>query len=165
MTYIILNAHAILLTAGFKKNPIVVPKWEPRARLGIYLGRSPAHDTNVALVLNPETGMVSPQFYVVFDDNFTTVPHLRKGKVPPNWNKLIIGSQEKSTDDFFDQTKTWFQTTNDKSADEIFSSSPTVNEGSDQTSSPVTQVSEGDDLPTTSQASEGDSESNSLLMP
>ena len=66
---------------------------------------------------------------------------------------------------FFDQTKTWFQTTNDELADEIFSSSPTVNEGSDQTSSPVTQVSEGDNLPTTSQYSEVDSDTNSLRMP
>ena len=66
---------------------------------------------------------------------------------------------------FFELTKTWFQPTNDKSVDEIFSSSPTVNEGADQTSSPVTQVSEGDDLPTKDQASKGDSDKNSLLMP
>ena len=68
--------------------------------MGIYLGRSPAHAENVALVLNPKTGLVSPHFHVVFDDNFTTVPHLRKVTVPPNWNKLVIGSQEKSTNEF-----------------------------------------------------------------
>ena len=120
---------------------------------------------NVALVLNTKTGLVSPQFHVVFDDDFTTVPHLRKGTVPPNWIKLIIGSQEKSTDEVFDLTKTWFQPTNDESADEIFSSRPTVNQGADQISSPVTQVSNGYNLPTTAQASEGDSYTNSLLMP
>ena len=62
-------------------------------------------------------------------------------------------------------TKTWFQPTNDELADEIFSSSPRVNEGSNQNSSPVTQFFEGDNLPTTAQASEGDSDTNRLLMP
>ena len=132
--------------------------------MGIYLGRSPARAANVVLVLNPKTGLISSQFHVVFDKNFTTVPHLRKGTVPPNWNKLVIGSQEKSTDEFFDQTKTWFQPKNDELADESFSSRPTINEGDEQTSSPVTQVSKGDNLPTTAQASEGDSDTNRLLM-
>ncbi|KAL7462348.1 hypothetical protein ACHAXS_002729, partial [Conticribra weissflogii] len=67
------------------KTPEGVPKWEPQARLGIYVGRSPSHAGNVALVLNPNTGLISPQFHVVFDDDFTTVPYLRKQEVPPNW--------------------------------------------------------------------------------
>eukprot|EP00956_Cyclotella_meneghiniana_P001276 scaffold1377_cov23-Cyclotella_meneghiniana.AAC.1 len=40
------------------------PKWNPRARIGIYLGHSPFHAGSVALVLNPTTGLVSPQFHV-----------------------------------------------------------------------------------------------------
>jgi hypothetical protein len=48
-------------------------KWLPRARLGIYLGMSPRHARSVALVLNPRTGLVSPQWHVKFDDNFETV--------------------------------------------------------------------------------------------
>ena len=47
-----------------------VPKWEPRARMGIYVGCSPSHASNVALILNPRTGHVSPQFHVVFDDDY-----------------------------------------------------------------------------------------------
>eukprot|EP00957_Ditylum_brightwellii_P095680 7290450-Ditylum_brightwellii.AAC.1 len=31
------------------------PKWDPRARSGIYLGHSPFHAGNVALVLNLQT--------------------------------------------------------------------------------------------------------------
>ena len=38
--------------------------------MGIYVGRSPSHASNVALILNPRTGHVSPQFHVVFDDDF-----------------------------------------------------------------------------------------------
>ena len=50
-----------------------VPKWKHRARLGVYLGPSPSHAQTVALVLNPRTGHVSPQFHVKFDDFFETV--------------------------------------------------------------------------------------------
>ena len=50
------------------------PKWEPRSRIGVYLGHSPFHAGSVALVFNPSTGRVSPQYHVVFDDEFSTVP-------------------------------------------------------------------------------------------
>ena len=49
------------------------PKWKQRARLGVYLVPSPNHARSVALVLNPRTGHVSPQFHVKFDDFFETV--------------------------------------------------------------------------------------------
>ena len=44
-----------------------------RARIGIYLGRSPKHSQNVALVLNINTGRVSPQFHFKMDPMFHTV--------------------------------------------------------------------------------------------
>ena len=47
-------------------------KWDSRARLGIYLGHSPSHAGSVALVLNPRTSLVSPQYHVVIDDDFLT---------------------------------------------------------------------------------------------
>jgi hypothetical protein len=72
----------------------MIPKWEPRARMGIYVGRSPSHASNVALVLNPRTGHVSPQFHVVFDDDFTTVDYLCKMTVPPHWAELVRSSAE-----------------------------------------------------------------------
>ena len=49
------------------------PKWDARTRAGIYLGQSPIHNRNVALVLN--TGYVSPQFHVKFDETFRTFQH------------------------------------------------------------------------------------------
>eukprot|EP00957_Ditylum_brightwellii_P000920 73898-Ditylum_brightwellii.AAC.1 len=48
------------------------PKWEPRSCIRVYLGHSPFHAGSVALVFNPKTGRVSPQYHIVFDDNFTT---------------------------------------------------------------------------------------------
>ena len=59
-----------------------VPKWEPCAQMGIYVERSPSHASNIALILNPRTGHISPQFHVVFDDDFTTVQYLCTGMVP-----------------------------------------------------------------------------------
>ena len=52
-------------------------KWKHRAELGIYLGPSPVHHRNVALVLNPATGLVSPQCHVIFYPEFTTAPDLK----------------------------------------------------------------------------------------
>ena len=48
-------------------------KWKERAKVGIYLGRSPQHARNVALVLDRVTGLVSPQFHITFDPSFHTV--------------------------------------------------------------------------------------------
>ncbi len=47
-----------------------VPRWDPRARLGLNLGLSPTHARNVHLVLSLTTGLVSPQFHLCFDDFF-----------------------------------------------------------------------------------------------
>ena len=58
------------LAAGNK-----IPKWSPRARLGINLGPSPQHARNVNVILNPQTGLCSPQFHCRFDDFFETVRH------------------------------------------------------------------------------------------
>ena len=50
-----------------------IPKWQPRSRLGLNLGPSPRHARNVNLILNLQTGTVSPQFHVQYDDFFETV--------------------------------------------------------------------------------------------
>ena len=57
-------------------------KWKERSSVGIYLGRSPQHNRQVALVLNIHTGLVSPQFHVKVDPSFDTVPQLYKNRVP-----------------------------------------------------------------------------------
>ncbi|KAL7484019.1 hypothetical protein ACHAW6_009661 [Cyclotella cf. meneghiniana] len=53
-----------------------IPKWDSRARQGIFVGFSPHHSTSVPLILNPRTQHISPQFHVIFDDAFSTVPSL-----------------------------------------------------------------------------------------
>ena len=66
----ILNDHSQL---GEKK-----PRQEPRHRLGILAGNYPLHDNYEALIMNPCTGIASPQFHLIFDDNFITVPYFQK---------------------------------------------------------------------------------------
>eukprot|EP00957_Ditylum_brightwellii_P130508 9956164-Ditylum_brightwellii.AAC.1 len=51
---------------------IGTPKWDPKARAGIYLGHSTFNAGNVALVLNLQTNHVRPPYHVVFDDEFST---------------------------------------------------------------------------------------------
>ena len=59
--------EAALQTAGATQ-----PRWNPRCRVGIYLGSSPHHASSVGLILNQQTGCVSPQYHCVYDDLFET---------------------------------------------------------------------------------------------
>jgi hypothetical protein len=47
-------------------------KWTDRSRVGIFLCHSPNHSSSVPLVLNTQTGNVSPQFHCIFDDDFSS---------------------------------------------------------------------------------------------
>ena len=51
-----------------------LPRWTPRSTRTINVGFSPKHASTVPLVLNPQTGYITPQYHVVFDDWFATVP-------------------------------------------------------------------------------------------
>jgi hypothetical protein len=54
-----------------------IPKWAPQARLGIFLGFSSLHSSQVPIVMNVDTGEISPQFHVIFDDKFETVVSMK----------------------------------------------------------------------------------------
>jgi hypothetical protein len=71
------------------------------------VGHSPSHTGSVALVLNPCTGYVSPQFYVVFDDLYSTVSYMEKSEVPLNWANLVENSREKVTEEDYNLAKMW----------------------------------------------------------
>ena len=59
-----------------------INKWADRSRVGIYLGQSPQHARSVGLVLNLETGLVSPQFHIKFDSTFQTLRNNFEGDIP-----------------------------------------------------------------------------------
>jgi hypothetical protein len=53
-----------------------IPKWNSRSRQGIFVGFSEQHSSLAPLILNPTTQHISPRYYVVFNDDFTTVVSL-----------------------------------------------------------------------------------------
>ena len=50
-----------------------LPKWQSRARLGVYLGPLPNYSRRVSLVLNPRTGHMSPKFHMKHNEFFETI--------------------------------------------------------------------------------------------
>ena len=50
-----------------------LPKWEKKSWRDIYLVLSQLHGSNVAVLLNPTTGEISPQYHLEYDDHFSTV--------------------------------------------------------------------------------------------
>ena len=46
------------------------------------------------MVLNPRTLHVSPQYHIVFDDNFSTVKSMVNGEIPDTWVQLVRQSEE-----------------------------------------------------------------------
>lgn len=77
-----------------------IPKWDCKARQGIFVGFSPNHLSTVPLVLNPTTGYISPQYHVIFDDGFTTVPVLTtETETNELFECLFWTSREKFVDD------------------------------------------------------------------
>ena len=95
----ILNSR--LQGAGF------IPKWDDRVRLGAYVVRSPIHAGNISLVLNLSTGHVSPQFHVVFDETFSTVPSLKTGSILASWNFISENNRELATYEDFNLEDLW----------------------------------------------------------
>ena len=76
-------------------------KWESTGRSRVYMGHYHFHSGSVESVLNIITGYVSPQYHVVFDENFSTVDHTRKGTLPGNWKYLVEEHSELVTQENF----------------------------------------------------------------
>jgi hypothetical protein len=68
-----------------------VLKWQPRARRGQFLGYSMDHSSSIGLILNKDTGNISPQYHVVHDDYFTTVPSVDSTKTfdATSWQAIL----------------------------------------------------------------------------
>ena len=81
-----------------------MPRWDPWACLGCYLGPSPHHAANVNLILNPATGYISPQFHCTYDDYFET-PKL-EGNIDVHWKRLAHLRENEETELFNDEFDT-----------------------------------------------------------
>ena len=83
-----------------------LPKWNPRTRRGQYLGYSPEHSSLIGRILNVTTGFISPQYHVVYDDLFTSVPNAESGGLfdtaqfnAESWARLIASGLERHIPD------------------------------------------------------------------
>ena len=57
----------------------------------MFVGFSSVYSSDVPIIINPRTGHISPQFYVVFDDDFSTVPSSSSdSESPPFWNTIDL---------------------------------------------------------------------------
>ena len=64
-----------------------------------------------------KTGLVSPQYHVVYDDQFSTVHHMQDLTVPSNQDQLVQNFSELVTTEQYDLTKTWFEVQDDPISD------------------------------------------------
>ena len=79
-----------------------LPRWNPRSKLGQFLGRSDVHSSNVGMIRNLQTGKVTPQFHVVYDNHFTTVKsetNVDDIPIPDGFENLMKFSRERHFDD------------------------------------------------------------------
>lgn len=165
------GAPIFVLDARQQSANITIPKWDPKTRLGVYLGFSPYHASSVALVLNSRTGLVSPQFHVTFDDDFSTLPYIRSSRQPPHWEKLVKHNSHLATDEYYK----WSYNINSDSLDDEGEHSATnqnqisVSEGDDiipsLTNRNPVQDHEGDDIISSSANQEAGSEHEGDSLP
>jgi hypothetical protein len=105
---------------------IGLPKWELRSNICVYLGHSLFHARSVALVYNPSARCVSPQYHVVFDNDFTMVPCMEEGLIPPHWSDLLQSSSELASKQAFNLAQAWLGSTGLDNTDLQFTDNPVV---------------------------------------
>ena len=64
---------SVCISGTIKTVSNIFYKWKERIKVGIYLGRSPLNEINLALLIYRVTGHVSPLFHVSFCQGFHTV--------------------------------------------------------------------------------------------
>ena len=76
----------------------LVPKWESLSCMGVNLGFSLVHFSNMVLISNPTTCFVYMQYHLVFDEDFSTLEYVRNMKELPHWSVLVRQSSSLLTD-------------------------------------------------------------------
>ena len=85
----------------------IPPRWKPRARQGQFLGHSTVHSSSISLIRNLNTGSITPQYHVVYDDEYFTVPNYDSPAIgdtfdPSTWSRLIKSGLENYLDNLTD---------------------------------------------------------------
>ena len=95
-----------------------IEKWAPRTRTGVFLGHSSQHSSTVALILNPSTDRISPQYHCLFDDAFITLQSDSESTNVAHWEGAYKDSIKKEPLDFnFPEFEKETDSSKDKFAD------------------------------------------------
>jgi hypothetical protein len=86
-----------------------LPKWDSRCYQGMYVGHSPHHASNVVLVYNPATKLVSPQYHIIFDEGFQTA----EDNLPDNTRSAMNDALVKLIEDEFNKDSFWWHSMHD----------------------------------------------------
>ena len=71
-----------------------LPRRAPRSGRDVFVGLTTIHSSEVPLVLNLQTGSITPQYHVVFEDLYSTVASLDFDEDPPlGLGGLMFGEQ------------------------------------------------------------------------
>jgi hypothetical protein len=112
-----------------------IRKWSERTRIGINLGYSSRHALNVSLILNLQTGLVSPQYHCQYDDLFETTTGTQARSIPTSqWQYKAGQSSEKP--ELTEEEQTYEDLWDEQSYEDYYSS----NEGEGATSDSEEEV-------------------------
>ena len=81
------GAHSYVLDPRLQDGK-KIPKWNRRSRRGKFLGFSSEHSSLISIVRNLRTGYISPQFHLIHDDRFHTVPNFDH-VIPPDTQEAL----------------------------------------------------------------------------
>ncbi|KAL7452136.1 hypothetical protein ACHAXS_000267 [Conticribra weissflogii] len=81
-------------------------KWNSKACQGMFVGFSKDHSSLVPLVLNLKSGKILPQFHVIFDDKFQTVPSMCRSMeaIDDGFEQLFCSSIESFLESEYDDS-------------------------------------------------------------
>jgi hypothetical protein len=107
-----------------------IRKWSDRTRVGINLGYSSRHALNVSLVLNLQTGLVSPQYHCQYDDSFETTTRTQARSVATSqWQYKAGLTSEKP--ELVKEEQVSQDTWDEQSFEDYYSSQETEEENTD----------------------------------
>ena len=134
------------------------PKWTARSWQGCYVGFSPMHAKSIALVYNPVTTHVTPQYHTVFDENFSSVSGhslastsdlMQSLFITSRWASEILHPDSPSAQYFFDD---YWETLKD--VDPATSIPPTITPGTKRSFDHITpDIPPSSPIPTASTSS------------
>jgi hypothetical protein len=121
-----------------------IRKWLDRTRVGNNLGYSSRYALNVSLILNLQTGLVSPQYHCQYDDLFETTTGTQARSIPTSqWQyKAGLTSEKPELDE---EEQTYENSWDEHSFEDYYSSQESEEVNTDSEEEVIND--EGDDNP------------------